>query len=399
MDIIKSKYNGDWNVREGKLFIGETQVNNNLEVLDAFKEKTGSLATIYLGNEKVATTVADKDGTRTIGTKVSNEVEESVLEKGIAYERVEKVLDKKYSVKYVPIKNQEGKVLGIWSVAIPKSYADNQGNKMLEMRASIVVISILCGILGCLLLMLYSKRYLNDINTLKVSYMGSDSNSSKTQKKVLMMSLFLIGTFIVIWVPIQGFTIGNVVNKLVDDNIKDRLNTCSKLGYMLIDEQYKGDWSIDYNSLYKGTNSLNDNSKIVEKISSNTEILSSIYMGDTRISTNILKAGGTKAIGTKASNEVIETVLNRGSEFTGETTILDKTCISKYTPLKDSSGKAIGMLYVGVDKKFVADQVFALRKPISQVSVLGMIVAFLTFLFLSRRMVSDVNNFEVKLSA
>jgi hypothetical protein len=82
------------------------------------------------------------------------------------------------------------------------------------MSASIIVISSICGILGCLLLMIYSKKYLKDIDTLKVSFLGSDSDSNKAQQKVMVMSVFLIGTFVVIWVTIQGFTIGIVVNKL-----------------------------------------------------------------------------------------------------------------------------------------------------------------------------------------
>lgn len=51
------------------------------------------------------------------------------------------------------------------------------------MRISIVVVSILCGILGCIILLLYSKKYLSDIDTLKVSFIESDSGGDKTQKK------------------------------------------------------------------------------------------------------------------------------------------------------------------------------------------------------------------------
>lgn len=39
LNIIKSRYDGDWNVKDGKLFIGENLVNNNFEVVDEIKEK------------------------------------------------------------------------------------------------------------------------------------------------------------------------------------------------------------------------------------------------------------------------------------------------------------------------------------------------------------------------
>ncbi|WP_010252000.1 cache domain-containing protein [Acetivibrio cellulolyticus] len=397
LNIIKSRYDGDWNVKDGKLFIGENLVNNNFEVVDEIKEKTGSLATIYLGNERVATNELDKDGERTVGTMVSNEVAEIVLKKGVPYERAETVLGEKYSVKYVPIKDNAGKVIGMWSVGIPKSSISIQGSNILAMRASIVVISVISGILGCGILILYSKRFLKGVDTHKVAFLGAESKSNKTRRKVLSLSLFLIGTFLVIWVTIQGFTIGNVVNNLEYNNIKDRLNTSLELGYTLINEQYKGDWSIKYNKLYKGTNSFNDNYIVVDRIGSNTEYLSTIFMGDTVISTNILKSDGTRPIGTKASNKVIETVLKQGKEYTGETTVAGKRCIARYIPLKDRSGKTIGMWVLGVEKKLAINRIAGLRKAITQISLLAIIIAFATFLFLSIKMVSDIKNFNVSL--
>lgn len=399
MDIFKSKYDGDWNVKDGKLYIGETPVNNNFEVVDAIKEKTGLFSTVYLGDERVATSILEKDKSRAIGARATNEVTESVLQKGVAYEGKETLLGEKCSVKYVPIKDKTGKVVGAWFVGIPDSSAGNQDSKILQMGASIVVISILCGMLGCLILMLYSRKYLKDIDTLKVSYLGSDSNHNRTQRKVLITSLFLIGTFIVIWVPIQGFTIGNVVTKLVDSNVNAKMDVCSELGYMMIDEQYKGDWSIQGDKLLKGTNYLNDDSKIVDRISSYTGFTSSVFMGNTRISTNSLRSDSKRPLGNRASNEVVETVLKQGKEYSGETTDLNRTFISRYSPLKDSSGKVIGMWYMGVDKKFISNQITGLRIPISQISILAIIIAFFTFLFLSRRLAADVKNYDVRLSA
>jgi hypothetical protein len=321
-------------------------------------------------------------------------VAESVLRKGVAYEATANIKGEKYAEKYVPIRDHVGKVIGIWFVSMPKSYV---GSQILAMKASIIVISVLCGILGCVILMLYSKRFLKDIDTLQVSFLVTNSNSNKTQTKVLRMSVFLIGTFLAIWVTIQGFTIGNVVNNLQDNNIKDRLNASSELGYMMINELYKGDWSINDDKLYKGTNSLNDDSFIVDMISSNTGSLSTIFMGDTSVSTNVLKTDGTRSIGYKASKEVIENVLKQGREFIGETTVVGKRCITRYTPLKDSDGKTIGMWVIGVEKKIAINQITTLRKAITQISILAIIVAFATFLFFSVKMVSDIKNYKVSL--
>jgi hypothetical protein len=265
------------------------------------------------------------------------------------------------------------------------------------MRASIVIISLLCGAIGCFLLILYSRRFLKDIDTLKVAFLESGSNSQKTQNRVLMMSLFLIGTFFVIWFVIQGFTIGNVISNIEKNNIEDRLEDSSKLGYILINELYNGDWSIKDNKLYKGVASINDNSTLPDRIGANTEYLSNVYMGNTVVSTNIMDADGTRPIGTKQSSEVVETVLNKGEEYKGEITISDKRVITRCMPLKDSDGKIIGMWDIGVEKKVATSHLSGLRKNITIISILAIIIAFASFLFLSIKMLSDISNFNVSL--
>ncbi len=394
IDIIESKYGNEWNVRDGKLFIGENQVTDNIKVVDEIKEKTGSLAAIFIGDEIAVTSVLDKNGRRAVGTKVSDEVAEKVLKEGVAYEGTADVIDQKYAVKYVPIKSNAGKVIGIWFVGMPKSYVSGQ---IFAMRVSIIVICILCGMVGIALLMLYAKKFLSGIDTLKVSFLESGSNTNRTQNRVLKMSLFLIGTFLMIWVPVQGFTVGNVVKNLEDNNIADRLNISSEFGYMLVDEQYKGDWSIQDKKLYKGENSLNDSFMLVDRVSSNTESVLAIFRGDTIVATNVLKTDGTRIIGNKASSEVVETVLKQGRTYTGEATVADQNCIATYAPLKDSGGKTIGMWAVGIEKKSSLKQIANLRKAISQISILAIVIAFVAFLFLSIKMTTDIKNFNVSL--
>lgn len=397
LSIMESKYGNDWNTKDGKLYIAHTGLNNNHELIDEIKEKTGSLVSLYLGKERVATGILDKDGERTIGYMVSDEVAEIVLKKGVGVEVSENILGKKHSVKYVPIKDSKGKIIGMWSVAIPKSFAESQIGNMFAMRASIVVISVICGLFGCFLLLLYTKKFLKGIDTLKVAFLESGSNNSKTQKKVLLMSLLLIGTFFLIWFIIQGFTIGNVVSKIENNNVKNRLNSSTELTNMLFDEKYRGSWSVEGDKLYKGVYNVTYNSSMMEKISNSTQFTSSIFLGDTIVATSLKKEEGVTPVGTKAPNKVVETVLQQGKEFTGETTLLGKRIIAKFVPLKDVSGKTVGMLNTSVEKKITASHITNIRKAITQISLLAIIIAFSAFLYLSIEMVSDIKNFDVSL--
>ena len=76
-----------------------------------------------------------------------------------------------------------------------------------------------------------------------------------------------------------------------------------------------------------------------------------IFLGDIRVATNVLDAGGRRAIGTQASEEVYRQVYERGTAWLGKAFVVDDWYISGYAPLYDFDHKTLGMLYVGVLKK------------------------------------------------
>jgi len=65
----------------------------------------------------------------------------------------------------VPLKDRSGGSFRNVVCRYAKSNIGSKDSQILIMRISIVVISVLCGILGCALLMLYVKKFLNDIDT------------------------------------------------------------------------------------------------------------------------------------------------------------------------------------------------------------------------------------------
>lgn len=75
---------------------------------------------------------------------------------------------------------------------------------------------------------------------------------------------------------------------------------------------------------------------------------STIFQGDTRISTNVLDERGERAIGTRVSSEVFEQVLVRGRKWTDRAFVVNNWYITAYEPILDASGKAVGILYVGI---------------------------------------------------
>jgi len=73
-----------------------------------------------------------------------------------------------------------------------------------------------------------------------------------------------------------------------------------------------------------------------------------IFKNEVRVATNVLTHDGARAIGTKVSEAVRRTVLEQGMNYTGEALVVDAWYLSAYSPLRDPSGKTIGMIYVGL---------------------------------------------------
>lgn len=117
--------------------------------------------------------------------------------------------------------------------------------------------------------------------------------------------------------------------------------------------KYPGEWRVEGNKLFKGKLLLNGNYAVVDEISKLTGDLSTVFLKETRITTTVKKPDGSRAVGTKAAADVIQTVLVEGKDFIGEAVVVDQKIQTAYTPIKDSTGKIIGMWFVGVPKSFI----------------------------------------------
>jgi two-component system NtrC family sensor kinase len=115
-----------------------------------------------------------------------------------------------------------------------------------------------------------------------------------------------------------------------------------------------------------------------------------IFMGDLRISTNVMDNQGRRAVGTRVSREVAEHVLQKGLSWTGRAFVVDTWYLSQYDPIKDPDGKIIGMLYVGeLEQKYLDLRTRAVALSLSVIFV-GLILAFLLSFFFIRGVLGPV---------
>jgi len=78
-----------------------------------------------------------------------------------------------------------------------------------------------------------------------------------------------------------------------------------------------------------------------------------IFLWDVRIATNVLLENGNRAIGTRVSQEVYENVLENARSWLDRAFVVNDWYISAYEPIRDFSGKVVGILYAGIlEKKY-----------------------------------------------
>lgn len=135
--ILDLTYPGSWEVKDGILYKGGVKINNNFEVVDKIARLTGGTVTIFLGDTRVSTTVRGDNNERAVGTKVSPEVAEKVLKNGHIYVGEANVVGQRYQTAYKPIRDANGKIIGMFYVGISRKLSDELINKSFITLAAI----------------------------------------------------------------------------------------------------------------------------------------------------------------------------------------------------------------------------------------------------------------------
>jgi methyl-accepting chemotaxis protein len=134
-----------------------------------------------------------------------------------------------------------------------------------------------------------------------------------------------------------------------------------KVAWHVLHTKGGSDFRVEDGRLMNGDHVLNGDFTVVDTVQALVGGTATIFMGDTRISTNVKKPDGSRAIGTQlAPGPVYDTVLKQGKPYRGEAEILGTTYLTAYDPIFGRDGKVIGILYVGTNKAEFFDVVHAL---------------------------------------
>jgi methyl-accepting chemotaxis protein-2 (aspartate sensor receptor) len=99
---------------------------------------------------------------------------------------------------------------------------------------------------------------------------------------------------------------------------------------------------------------LNLDFSVPDKFTNETGVVATIFAADgeefVRVSTSLKKENGERAVGTQLDHaHPSYPLLRAGNSYIGLATLFGKQYITQYDPIKDSGGKIIGVLFIGLD--------------------------------------------------
>ncbi|MEI6558927.1 MAG: methyl-accepting chemotaxis protein [Rhodospirillaceae bacterium] len=89
--------------------------------------------------------------------------------------------------------------------------------------------------------------------------------------------------------------------------------------------------------------------EVVDRVKQSLGIDMTIFRGDVRVSTTVLKPDGSRAIGTRmAQGAAYDSVFKRGERWMGEAVVLNTPYLLSYDPLRDAGGAVVGAMVTGL---------------------------------------------------
>lgn len=173
----------------------------------------------------------------------------------------------------------------------------------------------------------------------------------KKQKKLSVMAqlvMLCVIPMVVMVAFVTFYAIGTMRNMVHDATMEGLENLCRSV-YAAYEALDPGAYRIEGETLYKGDYNVSENVDIIDSFVEGSSADVTLFYGDTRRATSLRdKDTGERILGTKASDAVIQTVINEGKNYeTDNVTINGETYYAFYMPAVDSSGKCVGMVFAG----------------------------------------------------
>jgi methyl-accepting chemotaxis protein len=197
------------------------------------------------------------------------------------------------------------------------------------------------------------------------------AKSVKISTKIVALTLVGVTAALAVVVSVCLVNFDAELKRIAAENQQVRL----KVFWELLGSK-GGEFRIQDDKLMAGDYVINDNYELPDKVKELCGGTATFFMRDVRVSTNVMKPDGSRAVGTKLTGPAYDAVIKNNRPYRGETKILGVPYFTAYDPIKNASGETIGVLYAGVKKSEFYSSYDKLRLNILLISIfLGALMA------------------------
>ena len=210
---------------------------------------------------------------------------------------------------------------------------------------------------------------------------------------------------ILLMIAVTGLIIGAVIisagatmiYQSTENGIETEISMAAQTLNNLYRTLYDGDLSYDGEVCHIGKDEFTsaDFALITSCISCKDDVDFTLFYEDMRVFTSVRNADETLAIGTKAAPDVVERVLNCGSDYISSRVLVnDKYYMGYYIPIEAEGGDILGMLFAGKPLESAEKNAVQAVLRFLVLAILTLILSALLCMMLIRRVLADIHNIK-----
>jgi methyl-accepting chemotaxis protein len=184
------------------------------------------------------------------------------------------------------------------------------------------------------------------------------------------------------------YAVYNMQEKVISAS-REKLRSDLTVAKAYFNNRVPGAWVVKDGKLFKGNILVND-IVIIDEIKEMTKDDVTIFLDDVRVATTVRKPDGTRVTGTKAAEQVSNTVLKSNKTFLGKAQVVGVDNQTVYEPILDAYGKVIGMFFVGVPNAPYEAMIAEFERNLVIFVVIEVLISAIIIYYVSRRIAKPI---------
>ncbi len=217
-----------------------------------------------------------------------------------------------------------------------------------------------------------------------------------SMQAISILPLLLFGLIII-------FSSTYFFSSAMHKEVATEMEISAELCKSLLDSVYPGDYHLEEStvdgktaySLYKGDADITTEYALVDNIKAKTDMDVTLFYMDTRILTTITNWDGLRLVGTGAPDAIVAEVLKPGTpKFYNKVIINQSPYFAYYTPLTNSDGSVVGMLFIGKPTESVNTMITNSVMPIILIGIVSLVLTGLVSFYYAKQIIATLHKLK-----